>query len=330
MNLLAVGLGSIGRRHTKLFSKYFKKIHIADINPNRLKEAKKTINVKKTFLSYKDALKKEKYDAILITTPPHLHLEIAKEAIKKNINLFIEKPLGMSSKGWENIYKTCRKKKIVNYVAYCHRHINYTKKLKKILQKKEIGKILNANIRWGSYLPDWHPWEDYRSFYMAKKNQGGGALLDESHGIDLLRYLMGDVDKVFAKVLKISNLQISSDDHAFLTLQMKNKALVHINFDLISRFPRVNLEINGTNGSILWDRISHEIKVYKPQTKKWKNFYFTKKNFLNMYSDQAKFFVKLLKNKIIKHDQDIKDSINTQKIIDKSFLSSKKNKFLKV
>jgi predicted dehydrogenase len=330
MNLLAVGLGSIGRRHTKLFSKYFKSIHIADINPSRLDEAKKTIKVNKTFTNYKEAIQKEKYDAILITTPPHLHLEIANAAVKKNINLFIEKPLGMNTKGWKKISDKCKKKKIVNYVAYCHRHINYTQKLKKILDNNEIGKVLNANMRWGSYLPDWHPWEDYRSFYMAKKKQGGGALLDESHGIDLIRYLLGEASGVFAKVEKISDLQITSDDHAFLTLKMKKNILVHINFDLISRFPRVNLEINGSDGSIIWDRVSHEIKIYKAKSKKWKHMNFSKDDFLDMYERQAKHMIKLISNKKIRHSQDIEDSIKTQKIIDKSFESSKKNNFLKI
>jgi predicted dehydrogenase len=51
----------------------------------------------------------------LITTPPHLHLEIAHAAIKNNIHLFIEKPLGMSSKGWQNIYNICKKKNIKHY-----------------------------------------------------------------------------------------------------------------------------------------------------------------------------------------------------------------------
>ena len=91
--------------------------------------------------------------------------------------------------------------------------------------------------------------------------------MDESHGIDLIRYLLGEVSGVFAKVGKISDLQITSDDHAFLTLKMKKNILVHINFDLISRFPRVNLEINGSDGSIIWDRVSHEIKIYKGNLK---------------------------------------------------------------
>ena len=58
---------------------------------------------------------------------------------------------------------------------------------------------------------------------MAKKNQGGGALLDESHGIDLVRYLFGEVDSVFAKVGNFSDLEISSDDNAYLTLIFKEK-----------------------------------------------------------------------------------------------------------
>ena len=64
---------------------------------------------------------------------------------------------------------------------------------------------------------------------MAKKEQGGGALMDESHGIDLLRYLVGEVKEVFAVVNAISNLKITSDDNAFLTLRMKNNSLFHIN-----------------------------------------------------------------------------------------------------
>ena len=59
--------------------------------------------------------------------PPHLHLDVAKKAANKNINLFIEKPLGLNSKGWNEIAEICKKKNLINYVAYCHRHINYTK-----------------------------------------------------------------------------------------------------------------------------------------------------------------------------------------------------------
>ena len=250
-------------------------------------------------------------------------------AVKNGLNILIEKPLGMDSNGWKRISNICKDKKLINYVAYCHRHIKYTQKFKKYIEKGLLGKVLNANVRWGSYFPDWHPWEDYRDFYMSKKEQGGGALLDESHGIDLIRYFFGEASEVFAIVDKISNLEITTDDNAFLTLKMKNNMLVQLSFDLISRSTFCRIEANGSEGSIIWDRVDHNLKYYSTKTKKWTTEKFSKKDFLNMYPNQAKHFVMCLKKKI-KPAITILDALKTQKIIDTSFLSSKKKKIIKL
>ena len=203
--ILIVGLGSIGRRHTENFSKFFDSIDIVDINEDRIKQAESEYKINKSYSDYNNALEKNPYDAVAITTPPHMHLPIAKSASLSGAHLFIEKPIGMNIEGWNEINKICIDKKLSAYVAYCHRHINFTKKLKEKIDNGLIGRPIHANMRWGSYLPDWHPWEDYKSFYMAKKEQGGGALLDESHGIDLVRYVLGDVRQVFAIIDTISD-----------------------------------------------------------------------------------------------------------------------------
>ena len=82
-------------------------------------------------------------------------------------NLFIEKPLGMHAKGWKKLHNICKQKKLIAYIGYCHRLIPYTIKLKELIDNKIIGKIIHANLRWGSYLPDWHPWESYKNYYMC-------------------------------------------------------------------------------------------------------------------------------------------------------------------
>ena len=81
----------------------------------------------------------------------------------------------MNVEGWQEISDECNKKQLLNYVAFCHRHIPYTKKLKELLDSNTIGKIINTNMRWGSYLPDWHPYEDYRSFICQKRTRRGSS-----------------------------------------------------------------------------------------------------------------------------------------------------------
>ena len=114
------------------------------------------------------------------------------------------------------MFEKIKQNNIKAYVAYCYRYIPSVNKLKKIINNKEIGKILSYRLIISSYLPDWHPWEDYRSYYMAKKEQGGGAIYDESHGIDLVRWLFDDIKTVYAEVGNISELEISADDVSIL------------------------------------------------------------------------------------------------------------------
>jgi len=325
--LLVVGIGSIGKRHIDNFKDYFNQIDIVDTRDDRILEAKNTFNINKAYSNYKEALEKNSYNSIVISVPPHLHLEIARTAALNDINLFIEKPLGMNVNGWDEIIDICHKKKLKNYVAFCHRHIPYTASLKSLLDTNRIGDVYNFNLRWGSYLPDWHPHEDYRSFYMAKKDQGGGALLDESHGIDLVRYLFGEVHKVYASVGNFSNLEISSDDSAFLTMIFKRNIISQINFDLNARHPRINLEIVGEKGTIIWDRVKHLISVYDSESKEWSNQQFTKDDLMMMYPLQAKHFYDCINNDAIEM-VNIKDALKTQEIIDASFLSSSQEKMI--
>ena len=132
-NIFICGVGSIGKRHIENFSKFFDNVDIADTNTRRINESLRKYKIRNSYSSAIKALSYQKYDAVVIATPPHTHYKIAKKAIEKKTNLFIEKPLGMNANGWLKLHNICKKNKLISYVGYCHRLIPYTIKLKELV-----------------------------------------------------------------------------------------------------------------------------------------------------------------------------------------------------
>jgi predicted dehydrogenase len=68
------------------------------------------------------------------------------------------------------------------------------RQVKKLLDEAAIGEPLSVRAHWGEYLPNWHPWEDYKLGYAARPELGGGVILTLSHPLDYLRWLFGEVE----------------------------------------------------------------------------------------------------------------------------------------
>jgi predicted dehydrogenase len=85
-------------------------------------------------------------------------------------------------------------------------------KVKDLVAQQAVGQLRHVKFTMAAHLADWHPWERYQDFFMASEALGGGALLDESHWLDLMLWFFGMPQKLFAKVEKISDLEIETDD----------------------------------------------------------------------------------------------------------------------
>ena len=165
---------------------------------------------------------------------------------------------------------------------------------------------------------------------MSKKLLGGGALLDDSHGIDLIRYLLGDIKSVFGQVCNISNLKMSSDDSVHGLMNLKSKTLINLSFELYETSPEIRLKLTGSEGSIKWDRVKNIIEVYSKKQKKLKTHVFNLNNLMSMYTLQTKYFIDLLNGKTKNNMNNIKYAIETQKVIDAFFKSSKNKKLINI
>ncbi len=295
---LIVGLGSIGRRHGRVLKAAgIEDIAGVDLREDRRAQAQAELGLKTLSGDLKETLAKRRYDAVYVTTPTAFHTPVAIAAAEAGSHILIEKPVASDQTDLDKLAKIVEAKKVACYVAYCYRFVPSVERVKQIVDSGQLGRIHSARLEISTYLPDWHPWEDYRSFYMAKQNEGGGALLDESHGIDLLRWLFGDIASVFAQVEKISDLEISSDDIAVLLMRFKSGMMCEAHFDLLGRKPRVNMELIGSKATLLWDRIDPEVRIYDPVRRGWTIETFPPDDFVTSYDRQAAHFIECVGGK---------------------------------
>ena len=326
--VLVVGLGSIGIRHVNNLLKNFNNIRI--IICTKRKKIPKEIgkNNKITILESLDECVEQKPNIAFITNESAYHIPIALKLASKGIDLFIEKPLSDSMKNVKKLEFLIKKKKLVAHLGYNFRFFPPMKKIKQIIEKKTIGRVISIQIENNSYLPDYHPWEDYRKSYAAKKELGGGVVLTQIHDIDFIYWLFGNVKKIISITGKFSDLEISSEDMAVSLIEFKNKVICQMNVSFFQRPYYRNCKIKGTKGTIEWNSDDNHVKLFYNNNKKWKNLEIkknyrlistgttstiTNKKLNQMYIDEIKYFMSCIEKRDIKKNN-IADGIETLKI----------------
>lgn len=332
LNISVIGLGSIGARHAKSLISLKKKLNIKDIkcfdtNIKRAEKFSRENKQAKICTNLKETVQNSQI--IFICVPTSLHLPIWKK-IKKfgKFHYFIEKPLSHDLKNCREFIKFQKNNKKKAVVGYALRFYDLMIKTKKLLGKGLVGKILNVRAESGFYLPFWHPWEDYKSFYMSSKKGGGGALLDDSHEIDYLIWMFGDIKYVQGVYSTISNLKITSDDYTSMILEFKNGITGEVHFDLLQPDESRYLKVIGSKGVMVADLIKNEIRYNTIENLKWKFIRFKKnhpKYFRNQQLSAFNYFSNK-KNKSVSAEEAFK----TMQVIEAVRLSSKSGTRIKL
>ena len=257
MKILVVGLGSMGKRRIRNLLKLgFKNIIGFDTTLSRFSIT--------TTSSITSALK-HKPNVMIVATPPDHHLKYVKIAIKNNIDFFTE--LNLISNHVEKIIQLTKNKSIICSPSFTMHFHPLVKELKKLIQKNVVGKILIIQHHSGQYLPNWHPWEDYRKFFVAKKITGGAR---ELMPIELiwLTYIFNEIHSVSANVQKISKLDVDIDDVYQVLMKFKNNVSCTLTVDVLSIPSFRETKIIGEKGTILCDFNNGILKILKGKTMK--------------------------------------------------------------
>ncbi len=220
MNVIIIGYGSIGRRHEEVLLKL-------DIVSNVDIVTKQKLDSKQTFYSLNEIPNLNVYDYFIIASETNKHYE-QLQYLDSNVSnklIFCEKPLFESKKEIE-----IKNNKV--FVGYVLRFHPLLEKLQSFIKGEHI---ILSNAQCGQYLPFWRSGSDYRNSYSAKKEDGGGVLLDLSHEIDYIQWICGEINELKSYQVKISDLEINSDDLTMLIGKTNKNILVNVSIDYISK-----------------------------------------------------------------------------------------------
>jgi len=294
-SVLIIGAGSIGQRHLRnLYSLGIRKITVCDVDKQRLKIIDKELPVK-IYTDYEKALKEEKPDLTFVCTPPVFHLEPAMCALNAGTHVFIEKPLSHNLEGIDELLIASEKSQKIVQIGYNLRFHPGLQIIKKFLDEHEIGRVLWAYVEFGQYLPDWRPWQDYRRNYTARSELGGGILLDASHELDYITWMLGIPCEVMCMTGKISNLDVDVEDCATILLRFADGSQANVHMDFIQRGYERSCKLVGESGTIKWNFSTNEVNLYSVKDNSWQSFPY-RFSINDMYIEEIKHFMQCVQS----------------------------------
>jgi predicted dehydrogenase len=268
-HILIVGTGSAGKRHANNFHTLGCQISCMDPRRDRLDEVGAgQMALKSAFTSLEKAFASgERFDAVVIASPPSFHVKQSLDALKRDMPVLLEKPVSPDLSSAMKLQTAVKDTGVPLLLGYTWRWWPPLLKVKQLVDEKAVGELKFVKFTMAAHLADWHPWERYQDFFMASKTQGGGAILDESHWLDLMLWFFGMPKKLFAKVEKISDLEIETDDNVDMLAFYESGMRVSLHLDLYARPHEKSIQFVGENGTLIWE--PNSIRIGKEMDPDW-------------------------------------------------------------
>ncbi len=264
MNIMVIGLGSMGKRRIRLIKEMYPEYTIfgVDGREDRRKEAKKLFDIS-CFASISDA--ENNVDCAFVCTSPLSHASIISECLEHRWHVFTE--LNLVADKYDENMKLAEKN---NCVLFLSSTFLYREETRFISSKITEGKKWNYIYHIGQYLPDWHPWENYRDFFIGDKRTNGCR---EIMAIELpwLMGAFGEIESASSISDKMTGLKIGFDDNYMIQINHKNGNKGILVVDVVSPVAVRKLEAYAEHAYVTWNGTPDSISEYNQQTNKLEN-----------------------------------------------------------
>jgi predicted dehydrogenase len=267
MRVFVVGLGSMGKRRARVLRRLgVRDIIGTDIREDRCREAVEQSQI--TAVRNFDEGMSMKPDAVVISTPPNLHLQYAMEAATAGVHVFTECNWVEDLSLLDDLDRLCSAKGIVGAASCTQRYQDSVKTMKKLIEDKAIGPIIHIRFQSGQWAPDWHPWESVTDFYLGNRSMGGGRE-QVSFELNWIEWLLGRTVGVAAMARKLTTLPMDIYDLYQMSLDFESGAIGSVQVDMIQRHPNRTCVLMSEQGQIEWDYTGGIVRVYHADQKRW-------------------------------------------------------------
>ncbi len=310
--LLIVGTGSAGKRHARNLRDLDCQVSCFDPRADRLDEAATEGSLAGRFTDLDAAIADRAWNGVVIASPPNFHVDqILKVLEQCSCPILSEKPLSIDARSAARLEPHAHR----ILLGYTYRWWPPLSVYRRQLNDGVIGAIRNLRFVMSAHLADWHPWEAYQDFFMAKRELGGGALLDESHFIDLMLWFLGTPTSVFAQVDTISDLEIDADDNVDILISYASGIRVNLHLDLIGRPHERSITTVGELGTLVYSYEDNEIRTGRNGEQVWDRQTFEcERN--DMFIGAAREFIELIDTPDRDKTCTVIDGIAALKIVD--------------
>lgn len=273
MNVLVIGLGSMGKRRIRLLQQYVRqeglsdhdwKIIGLDFKEERRTEAQQLFGIE-TYASFEKAAKEHAIDCAVISTSPLSHASIINQCLTRSLHVFTE--LNLTDQGYEENVALAKKQGKVLFLSSTFLYRREIRYIKENAKDRMQGMTYRYHI--GQYLPEWHPWESYKEFFAGQKMTNGCR---EIFAIELpwLLDVFGEVEAVEAVHGKLSGLDIDFDDTYQVLLKHKSGVMGTLAVDVVTPRAGREFELWGEGFYLEWRGTPDSLNIYHKDIKQLK------------------------------------------------------------
>ena len=262
MKVIVIGLGSMGKRRIRLIRQYDETIGICGIDTSRERREQAEQEYGIETMDSLEHVPENIYDCAFVSTSPLSHSSLIRTCLQKNMHVFTE--INLVADGYDTNMELAEKNGKVLFLSSTFLYREEIDYIDNVVRKSTCPVSYLYHI--GQYLPDWHPWENYKDYFVGNQRTNGCR---EIFAIELpwILHTFGDVKEVHTVKGRNSGLDIHYPDSYLVTLEHENGIRGVLAVDVVSRKAVRNLEIFAEDLYLAWGGTPESLRYYDYERK---------------------------------------------------------------